>query len=645
MKITKKITSIVLALLLAVSTVTGLAITANAASFSFDKPTSATLNIHKGDVDQVGDGSAQVSGDDKVIGNTDTLTGTDLDMPENFKALTDVQAQFAIYYVGDETTPVPSTANTVSYELKATVSTDKSTGVATFTADGTTNPLGLYYVEEVNFPDMVTYQVAQGFFVYLPMTAQNVKDTDTTSGSYSGTTWLSTVDVYPKNLTTLGGATLTKTINNAEITSSTPLAVAPKFKLVEYNANTEGAAIATDIEAKAGYNAVSKATGLDAKYDTVTIAQKDGKIAVDGLPVGTYAFIETGAAQIDAGTDLPIDSTPRVFKVSQGYNVDVTTSENGFGEITRITAGDTAKYSFSVDNSTEPTVSKAVDKAVAEIDEDVTWTITPTVPADIATYQKYVVTDRIADELDISGADAVTVTATGASLTKDTDYTIDVTDKLVTVDFTATGRALLANASNIKITIVTQINSNAVADFPIKNKAVLEYQNSFQTTSKTTESNEPETTTGALKIEKVDAADHDTKLAGVEFALTDSEGNAVNVTYDGTNKIYVVDSASSSNKVTTEADGTIYVKGLAYETYILTETKTNNGYQLLSAPIEIRVANGTGNNAVTVENVKQPDLPLTGGMGTILFTVAGLALIGGGAFFFIRSRKSRKEEK
>ena len=66
------------------------------------------------------------------------------------------------------------------------------------------------------------------------------------------------------------------------------------------------------------------------------------------------------------------------------------------------------------------------------------------------------------------------------------------------------------------------------------------------------------------------------------------------------------------------------------------------------------VVNENSNTAVTVDadssdirmikNVKQPDLPLTGGMGTILFSVAGIALIGGAAFFFIRSRKTRKEE-
>lgn len=627
MKITKKITSIVLALLLAVSAFAGLAITASAV----DVPTSAKLTIHKYDLDDT-------TANQSKIGNTSSLTGTTADgSGVSGKPLAGVQ--FTIYYQGGLGTAVPETPDTTTAR-KATKTTGAD-GTAVFTIDGTTLPVGLYYVVETSSPAKVT-RPADPFYVSLPMTSQNVG-----VSSMQGEYWNSDVHVYPKNLTTLGGAVLTKTINNAPITSTTTLAVPPKFKLVEYKGTEVGTAIATSIEAKAGYNAVTKATDLDAKYDTVVIAQKDGKIAVDGLPVGTYAFIETDAAQVEEGKNLPVDSTPRVFTVSQGNNVDVTTTDSGFGTIAKITAGDNGTYSFTMDNSSEPTVSKAVNKTSAQIGENVTWTIVPIIPADIATYKKYTVTDQIVNQLDISGVDAVTVTATGATLTKDIDYTITVVNKLVTVDFTTTGRQALANATNLEIAIVTQINSSAEADQAIKNKAELEYKNSFQTTSTKVPSNEPETTTGAFKIEKVDKANHNTKLDGVEFTLSDAQGKALTVT--GTAGNYTICKAGTegaTSTVITDANGVIYVKGLAYgdNAYKLTETKTKNGYQLLTAPVDITVANGTGNTPVTVENVKQPELPLTGGMGTILFTVAGLALIGGSAFFFIRSRKSRKEE-
>lgn len=681
MKITKKITSIVLALLLAVSAFAGLAITANAApAYSYDKPASATLKIHKGDIDQVGDGTTQVGDNatNKVIGNTNTLTGTELDEPADFKALTKVQAQFAIYYVGNEKTPVPTNVDKTQYTPKGTVKTDKTTGIATFTADGTDNPLGLYYVEEVNFPDMVTYQTTAPFFVYLPMTGQNVKDTSTTSASYTGMTWLATVDVYPKNLTTLGGATLTKTINNknvADITADDKVTQYPEFTIYDITTTqpTEGEGNVLDytgVPVVAGNIVIGTAyatytVNADDRYATATVAQKNGTIAVDGLPVGRYRFVETKPAIVD-GKTLPI-ATYQDFTISIGQNVDVVTADISdsatadgavaFGTVTK-TADDNATYSFTVNNSTEPTVTKEVTKADGaktngdggsfNIGDNVVWTITPDVPTDIANYQKFEITDNVDSRLDFvyadggAAADAVVVKLDGTEVT--TGFTKTVTGRAIKVEITDFA-ALIGKTLTIEIT--TKINSSADADAQINNKATLDYTNEYGHTG-SDDSLEPYVYTGAFKIEKVDAADSTKMLANVEFTLTDSTGAAVNVTYDNAKKIYVVDKTSNSNTVKTEADGTIYVKGLKYATgtnaYKLTETKTNNGYQLLSAPVDITVAYGTGTNAVTVKNVKQPDLPLTGGMGTILFTVAGLALIGGGAFFFIRSRKTRKEE-
>lgn len=77
MKITKKITSIVLALLLAVSAFAGLAITANAA----DLPDSVTLTIHKYAIDENDNKNTYIGNDtSNTTGDTKTdVTGTALD--------------------------------------------------------------------------------------------------------------------------------------------------------------------------------------------------------------------------------------------------------------------------------------------------------------------------------------------------------------------------------------------------------------------------------------------------------------------------------------------------------------------------------------------------------------------------------------
>ena len=121
------------------------------------------------------------------------------------------------------------------------------------------------------------------------------------------------------------------------------------------------------------------------------------------------------------------------------------------------------------------------------------------------------------------------------------------------------------------------------------------------------------------------------------------------------------------------AQGHIVVKGLEDDTYSLTETATDKGYVLLKDAIKIVIktaengqcekcgvklltasatVNGkdagmTDGNAIvplTVVNNPGFDLPKTGGYGTWMFTIGGVALLGAAAFIVIRSRKHKNEQ-
>ena len=120
------------------------------------------------------------------------------------------------------------------------------------------------------------------------------------------------------------------------------------------------------------------------------------------------------------------------------------------------------------------------------------------------------------------------------------------------------------------------------------------------------------------------------------------------------------------------AQGHVVVKGLEDDTYSLTETATDKGYILLKEAVKIVITtkengaceqcgaklltasatvNGkdvtmTDGNAIaplTVINNPGFDLPKTGGYGTWMFTVGGVALLGAAAFIVIRSRKHKNE--
>ena len=121
------------------------------------------------------------------------------------------------------------------------------------------------------------------------------------------------------------------------------------------------------------------------------------------------------------------------------------------------------------------------------------------------------------------------------------------------------------------------------------------------------------------------------------------------------------------------SSGHIVVKGLEDDTYSLTETATDKGYVLLrdavkiviktsengqcekcgaklltaSATVNGKDAGMTDGNAIvplTVVNNPGFDLPKTGGYGTWMFTIGGVALLGAAAFIVIRSRKHKNEQ-
>ena len=79
------------------------------------------------------------------------------------------------------------------------------------------------------------------------------------------------------------------------------------------------------------------------------------------------------------------------------------------------------------------------------------------------------------------------------------------------------------------------------------------------------------------------------------------------------------------------------------------ETKAAAGYELLDAPVKVDFTADNSTEAVhytiskDVLNTPKTNLPLTGGMGTVLFSVAGIALLGGAiALLVVRNRKSAK---
>lgn len=327
-----------------------------------------------------------------------------------------------------------------------------------------------------------------------------------------------------------------------------------------------------------------------------------------------------------------------------------------------------------------PSIIKTANKPSVNIGDVVTYTVTGSVP-DTTGYSEYVykIHDTLSKGLDfvknangeaLDNENEVNVTVSFGKGSTDagtapTTATLDTTKKTMTLDLSAWVRANQTNKGKyFTVTYYAKVNKDAVVTE--KNKAQLEYGNKPGETTTTTPS-EAETPTYPLDIKKF-AKNGGQTLAGAKFKLysnkTDADGandKAIKVSAV-VNKAghYVVDPTSTTTEFESVAsiDGkgyNLHVNGLAEGTYYLVETKAPDGFNKLTAPIEVKITKSTDTDAnnwtiskdgtpetdkiIDVENSTGSILPSTGGMGTIAFTVVAALLVLGVAVSFIRDRK------
>ena len=171
-------------------------------------------------------------------------------------------------------------------------------------------------------------------------------------------------------------------------------------------------------------------------------------------------------------------------------------------------------------------------------------------------------------------------------------------------------------------------------------------------------------------------SDNGGNVRNVKFRLHNDTGDCYIIADLKDGVYYAKGFAAKKADATTfvpNSGGHIVVKGLEDDAYSLTETATDKGYVLLRDAVKIVIktaengqcekcgaklltasatVNGkdvtmTDGNAIvplTVVNNPGFDLPKTGGYGTWMFTIGGVALLGAAAFIVIRSRKHKNEQ-
>lgn len=640
------------AMVLSTMTVTAFAETSTTTPATIDTTKTGSITIHKYEYNESG-------------GETGTGETTDVNkVPSDAKALEG--AGFTIYKVADiddlakyynaNPESLPSVDDYLTdgeinaskvLETKSEVKTDNA-GIAKFD----NLALGFYVVVETTTPDKVTTPV-KPFIVSVPMTTKD------------GDNWLYDVHVYPKNKTTYGGVTLEKTGKDG----------------------TKLEGVTFILQKQNGSSWVNVTKNENTGDDLTLKTDKDGRITVEGLSQGKYRFIET-----DRGTN-----NGYIMDGATVYEFTVTAD----GKI--VYDGKTENNIIITVKNEKPDMTKQVkerDKDNWKQDADynvgdmVPYKITIDVPSNITNLKEFTLTDTPTnlDDKEVSlqceGSD---VDLNAYSVAKEGEHGFKITFTTENMASYAGKQIVVTYNAELLGGAVTTINGN-------QNTAKLEYSNKIlpgqDDKDNPNRPENPDIKPGKDSIEdsavvytfklqilkKAEKADG-TPLQDVEFDLyKEVSKETINAITGAKAKNVGLDSEKywlkiNTDPLKTDENGEVSQSGLANGTYYLVETKTNKNYNLLKEPVKVELnivyttttktewvtdENGvktlvkneitktefkegsdtsTGTHTETIINKKGFTLPITGGMGTVLFSIAGFALMAGAAFVLLKGRR------
>lgn len=445
--------------------------------------------------------------------------------------------------------------------------------------------------------------------------------------------------------------------------------------LKEGHANYDNFESLTKDQQKAVVDAI-KASDKQTKLKSEGLTEGGGKLALTLQSPGNYKIYEVksmstylGATEKDKAVLAEQKAVPVELKLP-----DHARYEGGIADEIHVYPKNTEDKP-TVDKFVVNKDGKDVKEASFDKDEEHTWAIPATIPTGFKDYEVFKLTDVIDARLSYKAGQKVKVTVPGKTdikLEEKTDYTVTAPKETkggtLVIEFTKAGIQKLAAAEGLKVraTFVTTINDDADMSVNIPNDVTLEYGHNPDHTGKTNPGEKPRVYTGGKKFIKIDSSKNDKALKDAKFVVQRADGQYL-VEKDGKYSWKEIPNAKPADlakdkdlKVLTSGeDGTFEITGLKYDRpngtmYKLVEVEAPADYALLDKPIDFKVDDKSytvippeGSDAAPVPaDPKKVDnkpltIPQTGGIGTMIFMVAGLALMGG-AFIAMRKRSAEQ---
>lgn len=428
---------------------------------------------------------------------------------------------------------------------------------------------------------------------------------------------------------------------------------------------------ATQAELDADFDAFMAAHAPTA-YGTGEQKTVAGTTKWENLPMGYYVLVETTPpANLNVAPMAPaIITMPMGITASgSGWNFDVHVYPKNvkLDDVTKeINSSSTI---FNVGDTVPYTITGKIKVALRAGDE-----------GDYS-YGDWSMADPLDRRLTLNTASVKLIAEGGnpAPIELETDdytqtYITDEDDEdnfnTVTWALTQDGKDKLAEAgaTGIRIEFTTQVNSKALDGSPSGSPTITNTAEMNQRAANTTEIVGPATPPGPLPsftlagitIKKIDGNTPTTLLDGAEFKIATSEANArggvwVQSGVTGQDAIVV----TGDNPGTTEVEkGWGYFSGLPVSdtddtVYYLYESKAPGGYVHDQSVFKVTITAGNKTASIEIQNQKIGDppvdnpnpsfqLPKTGGIGTIIFAIVGVALMGLAVVVLVKSRKKNR---
>ena len=430
-----------------------------------------------------------------------------------------------------------------------------------------------------------------------------------------------------------------------------------------------------------------------------------GHAATSDMEQGVYLIVETRVPENVTSTCNPFFvSLPMTTINGAAWNYDVTvypknqTGNPTLDKTVREAKNSTGKNTGSLTDTTDGYAHTATASVGDAVDYQIISTL-PTITSKASSLSEYTYVDTMSKGIKYNKQDVVIEFFRDSACTdKITTWaedsgkfavTYDDAANIMTVKMTETGLAEINEAATVhtdsvkrgysdctmRLTYAATLTAAAkMGDTDNPNEVVLTWKRTNTTYFDTLKDCCHVYTYGIDVLKQF--SDNGGNLRNVKFKLHNDSDDCYIIAEQKDGVYYAKGFAAKKADATTfvpNSSGHIVVKGLEDDAYSLTETATDKGYVLLKDAIKIVIktsengqcekcgaklltASATvnskdasmseGNAIVPLTVVNNPgfDLPKTGGYGTWMFTIGGVALLATAAFIVVKSRKHKSEK-